>query len=103
MQESLLIDITNFSETKEIISSLYYNKFSDLLEYEKYADKYWLVSDIILFTKKNKLSSYDKINKIYNKYISYTNTIYNQLPLFWGFLTPYERNYFIQLRTNKKI
>ena len=98
---SLLIDIRNYYETKEIISALYYNKFSYLLQYEKYEDKYWLVSDIILFAKKNNLSSYKKKYKTYNNLIRYTNTIYNQFPLFWGFLTPNERNHFIQIRSYK--
>lgn len=97
----LLIDIINYFKTKEIISSLYYNKYKNLLQYEKHADKYWLISDIILFTKKNNLSSYKKKSKMYNKLIQYTNTIYNQFPLFWGFLTPNERNNFIQIRTKK--
>ena len=63
----LLIDIMNYFKTKEIISSLYYNKYKNLLQYEKHADKYWLISDIILFTKKNNLSSYKKKSKMYNK------------------------------------
>ena len=49
---TLLSDIQNFVETREI-STIYYNKYQDLLQYEENADKNWLVSDI---RNKNKKS-----------------------------------------------
>jgi len=102
VKEKVLEDIKNFVETKGKISNFYYNKYKNLLTYENNADKYWLVSDIILFTKRNNFSSYIIISKIYNKYIICKNSIYNQLSLFWGKLTTLERNHFIQIRSNNQ-
>ena len=98
---NLLLDIIDFNKTKELISSNYYNKYKNLLEYENYADKYWLISDILLYIKKFKSGSYKKINAFYNKNIVSKEHIHNQLILFWGFLTPEERLHFINLRIQK--
>jgi hypothetical protein len=100
-KDSLLLDIINFYKTKELVSSNYYNKYKNLLEYENYADKYWLISDILLYIKKFKSGSYKKINAFYNKNIASNNHIHNQLIVFWGFLTPEERLHFINLRIIK--
>jgi|LauGreSBDMM110SN_4_FD.fasta_scaffold397228_1 hypothetical protein len=100
--ETFLDDIRNFTESREIICKIYYDLHGYLLPNEAYADIYWLVSDILLYMKKNKHSSYSKMIKSYNKKMSKTDTIYNELGFFWGHLTPIERDNFIKIRTPKK-
>jgi len=97
LNKFLLEDISNFNNTKKIIISFYFNKYKNLLQYENYADKYWLISDIILYSKNQNLAAYCKMVKLYNKYISKKNTIYNQISLFWGKLSIEERNQFINI------
>jgi hypothetical protein len=101
----LLLDIKNFNETKKIIFELYYLEYSYLLKYEKNADKNWLVSDIVLFTKKNKISLYKKINRLYNEFMclnKYLNKCINYLfNIFWSYLIPNERDSFIKIMKNR--
>lgn len=94
---SLFKDIINFKSSLEIIEEIYFIKFKYLLEYENYADKYWLVSDILLYLKKNNYSKFIKINKVYNKNIVFNNTIYNQVKFYWGKLTIEDRNKFLNI------
>ena len=99
----LLSDIRNYIETREIISTIYYNKYKDLLQYEENADKNWLISDILLFIKLIKLtlkqkpsviaSTYKNCNKKSNK-----NAQFNYI---WSILQVDQRNLFIQARTPK--
>jgi hypothetical protein len=99
---TLLSDIQNFVETREIISTIYYNKYQDLLQYEENADKNWLVSDIVLFIKLNKnKNTYRSINNIYEKYIFTKKDINSQFNIFWKSLSINHRNLFIQIRTPK--
>ena len=97
----LLLDIRHFTETKKTISNIYYKKYSDLLPFEKDADKYWLVSDILLFVKKNKYSYYTLLNRKYNKYLSEQKSIHKLFNMFWAFLSQNDRNIFIQIRNTK--
>ena len=101
MHQNLMLDIINFYQTKEVISIIYYNKYYNLLEYEHFADKYWLVSDILLYIKNNKYEKFGKVNKFYNKHIKSKNCKHNQLIYFWSKLTPEERGHFIDKRFNK--
>lgn len=94
----LLLDIQNFNKTKIIISNIYYIKNEHLLKYEKNADKYWLVSDILFFIKINKSAIYKDLSKIYHKYMSSNKCIHYMFNLFWGLLNPFERDYFITIR-----
>lgn len=98
---NLLGDITNFIETKEKISYIYYYRNRELLLYEKNADKEWLVSDILLFTKRNNIDLYRVFTRIYKKFIITKKNICTQFNLFWSFLSPKERNHFIQIRKLK--
>ena len=99
---SLLIDIQSYSESKKIISNIYYIRNNYLLKYEENADLYWLVSDLILYMKKSKLLIYTNCNKKYNN--SFKNKI---VPIhflfnkFWSLLTPEQRDNFIQIRKIK--
>ena len=94
----ILLDIQNFNKTKIIISNIYYIKNEHLLKYEKDADKYWLVSDILLFIKRHKSIIYINLSKKYNKYMSSNKCIHYMFNFFWGLLNPFERDYFITIR-----
>jgi hypothetical protein len=61
----LLSDIRNYVETRDFISTIYFEKYYELLPYEKDADKNWLLSDIVLFTKKNNIALYPLFNSMY--------------------------------------
>ena len=98
----LLSDIQNFVETREIISEIYYNKYEYLLQYEKDADKNWLVSDLLLFVKLNiGIDKYRLFVYIYQDYIITKKDIHAQFNLFWCSLSIAHRNLFIQIRTPK--
>ena len=97
----LLKDIQNFHESKKKISIIYFNKYNYLLEYEKYADKNWLVSDLVLYFKKSKNPQYIKINRLYNSYFKTNKSIHSQFNIFWSFLNSTERDYFIKIREKK--
>lgn len=99
----LLKDIRSVIETKKTISLIYLKRYNDLLEYEKNADKNWLVSDIILYVKKNKHNSYNHISYLYSEFIFTKTNIYTQFNVFWSSLSPEERSHFIKIRTPKVI
>lgn len=101
--EKLLIDIRSVIETKKTISLIYLKRYNDLLEYEKNADKNWLVSDIILYVKKNKHNSYNHISYLYSEFIFTKTNIHTQFNIFWSSLSPEERSHFIKIRTPKVI
>jgi hypothetical protein len=96
---ALLFDIRNFSESKHVIFTHYYEKNFHLLQYEKDADKYWLLSDIILFIKINRPEIYKNINK---KFIRNLQISKCDINIFWSILTPLERNTFVEIRTRNK-
>jgi hypothetical protein len=98
---NLLSDIKNFVETREIISTIYHNKYEDLLPYEKNADKNWLVSDLLLFVKLNNNNRYRSFIYTYENYIFTKKDINSQFNLFWRSLIIDHRQLFIELRTPK--
>jgi hypothetical protein len=102
MNQNLMFDIINFYQSKEKISLIYYSKYYNLLEYEHFADKYWLISDILLYIKNNKYNKFEKVNNFYNKNIKSKNFIHNQLTYFWSKLSPEERGHFIDKRLSNK-
>ena len=95
----LLADIKNFVETKKTISEIYYNKNEHLLQYEKHADKEWLVNDVLLFIKLNK--SRDVYRRIYNEFLFTKKDIHSQFNLFWSTLSTNHRDMFVKIRTPK--
>jgi hypothetical protein len=100
--QDLLSDIKNYIETREIISTIYYNKYKDLLQYEKNADKNWLVSDILMFMKINKNRDiYRSFEYLSQDFIFTKKHINSQFNLFWKKLSINHRNLFIQVRTPK--
>jgi hypothetical protein len=98
---TLLLDIKNFVETRETISEIYYNRNKDLLQYEKNADKNWLVNDILLFVKLNKNERYRSFLYMYQEFICTKKDIYTQFNLFWSSLSIEYRQLFIQIRKPK--
>ena len=94
----LLSDIRNYVETRDFISTIYLDKYYELLPYEKDADKNWLLSDIVLFTKKNNIALYPVFNAMY---LNQKKNIYSKLNVLWTFLSIRERNYFCQIRKPK--
>ena len=97
--EILLKDIRTYVEYKIIISCLYEKRYHDLIEYEKNADKNWLVSDILLYIKKNKFDYYKHCVYIYNDFIFCKKDIGSQFNIFWGLLSSEERRHFVQIRS----
>jgi len=109
LSKDLLRDIQSFQITKEKIIGFYYEKYSYLFEYEKNADLNWVTSDILLFAKKQRLTTYKSMNRLYiksflinpKKYKRITvNMLFNKL---WSKLTPDERNNFIFKIQNTKL
>jgi hypothetical protein len=97
--EILLKDIRTYVEYKIIISCLYEKRYHDLIEYEKNADKNWLVSDILLYIKKNKFDYYKHCVYIYKDFIFCKKDIRSQFNIFWGLLSSKERRHFVQIRS----
>lgn len=113
----LLNDIKNYYYTKEKISTIYYNKYKGDFANEKNADKNWLSNDIILFLNnynalmdhinpkfytlfnrfiKLKNNSIDDISKILIKILLFNKiNVINEINIFWGIMTPLERNEFV--------
>jgi len=94
----VLQDIEDFVESKKIIRSIYYDRNYELLQYEENADIYWLVSDLLLFIKRNRPEKYKEKSKKYNFFLSKKDSIFLLFHSFWGFLSFEERNRFISLR-----
>ena len=98
----ILSDIQDFVESKKIIRSIYYDRNYELLQYEENADVYWLVSDLLLFIKRNRLEEiYERKSKKYNYFLSKNDSIFILFHSFWGFLSVEERNRFISLRKSR--
>jgi len=96
---SLFTDLKSFCQSKEIISNIYYIRNNYLLKYETNADLYWLVSDLILYMKKCKLSIYNLCNKKYNNSFKKKKIpIHFLFNKFWSLLLPEQRENFIQIR-----
>jgi len=102
ISHSLLREIEHFYFTKEIILSIYYNKNKHLLDYETHADKYWFISDILLYMKKTNHPERVNTSKFYNKNIIHNNTIFNQINYFWAKLDSFQREDFLSIRNNNK-
>ena len=113
-------DILSYFESKSIIQGLFYMRYKDLMPYERNADMNWLVSDVLCYMNRNRATFYkyqeqfyaickrnymlrdlenDRIRKIVND--SRNTNIFFQFHVYWGLLTPEERNHFIEIQ--KKI
>jgi hypothetical protein len=113
-------DILSYFESKAIIRSMFSIRYQDLMPYEKDADLNWLVSDVLCFMNRNLANYYryqdqfyeickrnymlrdakhPRIKRIANR--SHYKNILFQFNVYWGLLTPDERNRFIDIQ--KKI
>jgi len=113
-------DILSYFESKAIIRSIFYMRYKDLMPYERNVDMNWLVSDILCFMNRHRAAFYIfqdqfyvickrnymlrdaenvRIRKLVNK--AFNKNIFFQFHVYWGLLTPNERNHFIEIQ--KKI
>ena len=109
---SLLEDIKNFNETKELILDLYYNYWIVYFNEEVHEDKYWLINDLIAFFNNYEATMYGYTEKFYNIFrrnqsLQSNETINNyvslledkqvdsQINILWALLTPKERVEFV--------
>ena len=113
-------DILSYFESKAIIRNLFYQRYMYIASYEKDADMNWLVSDILCFMNCNRATYYKyqdqfyaickrnymlrdadhpRIKRIANR--AHYKNIFFQFHVYWGLLTPTERNHFIEIQ--KKI
>ena len=97
--ETLLSDIRNFVETKKFITKIYGDKYEDLLPYEANSDMHWLVSDVVLFTKRYNINLYRLFSYMYNDFIYTKKNIFAQFNIFWSKISPNERTIFVRLRS----
>jgi len=116
----IIKDIHSYFESKKIIKNIFYDRFQHLFLYEKDADFNWLVSDIICFMNQNRASYYKYVDQLYNIFRriyrlkdmddstlkkivnkSQRKNVHYQFHIYWGLLTPNERDSFIEIQ--KKI
>jgi hypothetical protein len=109
----LLTDISHFSNTRSIITNIYYDKWIIKYNSVKDEDINWLENDLILYANeyaptrigmkpkfKEILSRFCNVKKasqyIFNKY-AYSNKISpkTRANILWGLFTPVERDEFI--------
>ena len=113
-------DLISYFESKATIRNLFYLRYEDLMPYERDADMNWLVSDILCFMNHNRATYYKyqdqfyeickrnymlrnaehpRIKRIANR--AHYKSVFFQFHVYWGLLTPDERNRFIEIQ--KKI
>ena len=113
-------DILSYFESRTIIRQLFSCRYKDLMPYERYADMNWLVSDILCFMNRHRATFHrfqdqfydickrnymlrerenESIHKMVNN--ARNRNIFFQFHIYWGLLTPDERNRFIEIQ--KKI
>ena len=106
---TLLDDIVNYKTTRTRIDEIYYNCWIILVESEEPNDKYWLINDIFAYANDYKPTMNGYVEKFYkifyrnpylrnikevNRYVEKIEkkTVIAQINIFWGLLTPIERN-----------
>jgi len=113
-------DILSYFESRKIIRSMFYTRYHYIASYEKDADMYWLVSDVLCYMNNHRATFYKyqdqfyaickrnymlqdaeniRIQKLVNG--AFNKNIFFQFHVYWGLLTPEERNHFIEIQ--KKI
>ena len=114
-------DLISYFESKKTICTIFSLRYRDLMIHEINSDLNWLVSDILCFMNCHRASFYNYQKQFYNIFKRnymlrnaenhYINKIVNracgkknirsQINIYWGLLTPEERNTFIEIQ--KKI
>ena len=115
--KELLVDIKNYSKTKNEVYIIYYNYWILALGEEEPEDKNWIINDIFRY-----LNNYQLLETMYSKYIYdiFTRNVYikdikkyinnfqkkkvnTQINIFWGLLTCLERELFYRNCYNLEI
>lgn len=115
-------DILSYFESKSTIRSMFSIRYKDLMPYERDADMNWLVSDVLCFMNRHRSTFYKyedqfyeickrnymlrdaenvRIRKLVNG--AFNKNIFFQFHVYWGLLTPTERNQFIEIQKKLKI
>lgn len=111
--KTLLDDIVNYKTTRTRIDELYYNCWIVLVGLEQPNDKDWLINDIFAYANDYKATMNGYVEKFYrifyrnprlhnieevNQYVEKLERqeVIAQINIFWGLLTPEERNSIIR-------
>jgi len=107
--KKLLDDIINYKNTRTKIDEIYYDYWINLVESEEPNDKYWMINNIFAYANDYKPTMNGYVEKFYgifyrnprlhnikevNKYVEELEkkSVITQINVFWGLLTPTERN-----------
>jgi len=111
-QKSLLNDIINFTQVKNILYELYYNYWMiEMQVQDPEEDKNWLINDILGYANNNNAIMFGYVDNFYNifkrnivlktktkeeikKYVKniYNKEVISQINIFLGLFTTHERN-----------
>uniref|UniRef100_A0A6C0HTK8 Uncharacterized protein n=1 Tax=viral metagenome TaxID=1070528 RepID=A0A6C0HTK8_9ZZZZ len=110
--KELLNDIRSFTNTLELISTIYYNEWIIHYQEQEPEDKNWLINDIFNYLRSYSVSALflqnPNIVKLWYRLYSIntdfkSERILDKIPVecgirrFWGIFTPDERNDFIKI------
>lgn len=113
----LMEDVQNYVSSKNIVQTLYYNRWNDTFVYEEQADHNWLYNDLIGYMNEGQatmfgyqsrfhdiLSRNYSINlnsKLYRKFLrkQYSECVRPANNFLWGLLKVEERNEFLETQT----
>lgn len=107
LPKDVMLDLTSFQITKEIITDFYYKKYNHLFEYEKDADLNWLTSDILTFAKRQRLQNHKYLNSLYIKSFLINPkkneglTVHKLFNKLWANLSPDDRSNFTNIIIKK--
>jgi len=108
--KELLNDVRSFTNTLEIISTIYYNEWIIYYKEQEPEDKNWLINDIFNYSKKDLIHYQPNVLKLWYRLYSINTDfkseryikVLDKMPVecgirrFWGIFTIEERNDFIK-------